>query len=76
MSASWQTVRVVHKDGQTTHGIDTGSDVWWHCVCGHRLPLLGTPGRKPTPIACPGCRRKFELPAREAGKLKEDVREI
>lgn len=76
MTRGWQTVRILHKDGQTTHGICTGANIWWHCVCGWRLPMLATPGDKPLTTACPECKRRFQLPARGTGGDTAEVKEI
>lgn len=70
-------VAVTLRNGQTTSATTEGNNASWMCVCGYKLPLLGTTRPSAADTRCPNCGRIYRvLPFPHSGAKVESVQEI
>ena len=64
-------------DGRVLRGTAEGNNASWLCVCGYRLPLIGTTRTGAGDTRCPNCGRLYRvLPFPHDGSQVTSVREI
>jgi hypothetical protein len=70
-------VSVRLRSGHVLRGAAEGDNVSWMCVCGYKLPLLGTTRAGAPDTRCPNCTRLYRvLPFPHKGQEVESVQEI